>query len=242
MVETIITPRRSVRRTKAEMAAAADKQVAVVEALRDLERHDVAARLERCMATRLGRRGDPVAARTWGYRCGKAGCSYCGRTCQHRAWRSCLRWCRGLAQRSLAVVPLPNQPGGLKNATAAIRRALRDIRDGEAVKSRRWLDVGFAGVVVGDAAWLVVVHDRLDRQEVARVVRRRWPAAQLSGDIDRSPPFSFTTADRVELALLRRGGEEPFKVVVGIRQVEFGQRHQKNAGRSVVDQPMPFIW
>ncbi|WP_042442669.1 hypothetical protein [Azospirillum sp. B510] len=146
-----------------------------------------------------------------------------------------------MAQRSLVVVPLPHQPGGLQNAVKTLRRSLRDVRDGESAKSRRWLDVGFGGVVVGDAAWLVVLHDRLDRQEVTRVVRRRWPASQVSGDMDRSPPFSFITADRVELALLRRGAEEPFKVTVGLRQVA-EQYDQQNTARSAKDQPMPFIW
>ncbi|MCM8736576.1 hypothetical protein M5E06_20830 [Azospirillum sp. A1-3] len=125
---------------------------------------------------------------------------------------------------------------------AALRRALRDVRDREAGKSRRWLDVGFGGVVVGDSAWLVVLHDdRLDRQEVTRVVRRRWPGAQVLPDMSAPLTFDFNTDDLVELALARRGGEEIFKLVVGLRQIA-EERHQRDAGGSVMNLPMPFIW
>ncbi|QCO15333.1 hypothetical protein D3869_08910 [Azospirillum brasilense] len=102
--------------------------------------------------------------------------------------------------------------------------------------------MGFGGVVISDSAWLVALHDRLDRQEVTRVVRRRWGSAQVGADMPAHVPFEFTTADLVELALARRGAAEPTKITVGLRKVEFGQQHQKDAGRSVVDEPMPFIW
>lgn len=243
MDESIIIPRRAPRMTRVEIAEAARRQDEVISALRSAAgRNDVADRLEHCMAARLARRGDPAAAQTWGYRCRSAGCCWCGRTAQGRAYRAALRWGRGLVQRSLVVIPLPHPPGGLRSAVKAVRRALRDARDTESSKSRRWLDVGFGGVVVGDAAWLVVLHPRLDRQEIERVLRRRWPAARVSADLPARVPFSFTTSDLAELALARRGGEEPFKVIVGLRQVGFDQHHQEDEIRSVVGQPMPFVF
>ena len=228
--------------TRDEMSAAAERQAEVIAALRSLRRGDVADRLARCVSAHMARRGDPAAARTWPWRCGSSGCCYCGRTFQHRAYRAALRWGHGEVQRSLVVIPLFHPPGGLRGAVARIRRGLRDVRDGEAAKSRRWLSVGFGGLVVGDSAWLVALHDRLDRQELARVLRRRWPAAQVSADMSAPLPFEFTTADLVESALARRGGEEPFKVIVGLRQVGFDQHHQEDEIGSVVDPPMPFIW
>lgn len=218
MIETISVPRRAARRTRAEITTAADQQAAVVEALRGVKCNDVATRLQRCMTARLARRGDVTAARTWGFRCGKAGCSWCSRQWCHRAWRTCLRWGRGLGQRSLVMVPLPHQPGSLQNAVKKLRRSLRDVRDHEAEANRRWLAVGMGGVVVGDAAWLVVIHPRVDRQGIERVLRRRWFAARVSADLSSALPFEFTTSDLAELALARRGGEETFKVVIGLRE------------------------
>lgn len=228
--------------TRVEIVVAAERQTDVIMALRGLDRDEVAGRLERCMATRLARRDDPAAAQTWPWRCGSAGCCWCGRTALCRGWRTCLRWGRGEVQRSLVVIPLPHCPGGLRRAVATARRSLRDLLDGEVGKSRRWLAVGVGGVTVGDSVWLVAIHARLDRQELARVMQRRWPTAQISSDIPIHVPFEFTTDDHVELALARRGGEEIFKVVVGLRQVDGNPNHQQFAGRSVVDQPMPFVF
>ena len=225
------------------MAAAVERQAEVIAALRSVEHGDVANRLARCMSVHVSRRADPAAARIWPWRCGLAGCVWCGRTHQNRAWGACLRWGRGLAARSIVVIPLPHRPGELRDAIKAVRRALRDARDTESSKSRRWLDVGFGGVTVGDSVWLVALHDRLDRQELARVLRRRWPSAQVSADMSAPLPFGFTTSDLAELGLARRGAAEPTKVTVGLRQVEFGQQDQQDAGKSaVLDQPMPFTW
>src|SRR2546429_5055042 len=61
-----------------------------------------------------------------------------------------------------------------------LRPGLRDARDRTARRWRQWRTVAFAGVMGGDhRALIIVAHQRVDRQNVADVLRKRWPSTVL---------------------------------------------------------------
>src|SRR4051794_7673211 len=97
---------------------------------------------------------------------------------------------------SLVVVPLCCLPGGLRDEAARLRRALRDVRDRMAQRSRRWGGVAIAVMVSGDGAAVVLVrHPSIVRQEIAEVFGRRWPKLTVGHVGVVSPSWGFAVED-----------------------------------------------
>ena len=76
-------------------------------------------------------------------------------------WCGMSQWAAA-ATSSLAIVRIDSSTG-LSNAVRRLRRGLRDVRDRMARRSRRWRDVGFAGMIGGDGTALVMVTHRGNR-------------------------------------------------------------------------------
>jgi hypothetical protein len=62
-------------------------------------------------------------------------------------------------------------------------------------------------------AMLVVRHEGVGRGEMAEVLRRHWPDAQVTGITKASPVWNLEVEDAVELARARQG-VEPLRIVV----------------------------
>ncbi len=155
------------RRRTLEARAAQESVIAALLATGDVHPAD---RLRRCMAVRLARRGGDG----WPWTCRSPGCAWCGRSLARRWWMGMRHW---IVQEgvpvSLAVLPLPGHPTGLRAAVARLRRAVRDLRDRAAKRRAAWRAIAVAGMATGDAAHVLVRHPGVERAEIIEVLRKR---------------------------------------------------------------------
>jgi hypothetical protein len=115
---------------------------------------------------------------------------------------------------SLAILPLHHPPEMLRAAVRRLRRALRDIRDRMCRRDDRWHAVAVAGMAQGDGkAMLLVRHPGIGEAEIAEVLQRRWPDAQVTDFTTVFPVWNLGVENAVELARARRG-VEPLRIVV----------------------------
>ena len=201
-------PEVTARRRTLEAAAAQERVIAALRATGDLR---VADRLQRCMEAMTTRRngaGWPWACWTSG------GCAWCGATIKRRWWAGMRRWIMEEgAPVSLAVLPLPDHPAGLRASVARLRRALRDVRDRAARRSASWRGVALAGMSTGDgSAFVLVRHPGIARRGVVDILRKRWPEVAVVEADALEPSWSMSTQDAAELARIRRG-VEPLRIV-----------------------------
>ena len=208
-------------------------QEQVIAALRGGGDSGLADRLARCMAARFGRRSSD--GRPW--TCRSPGCSWCRTPLLRRWWSGMERWiAAGGEPVSVAVLPLLGRPGGLRSAVSRLRRACRDVRDRAARRWPRWRGVAVAGMAVGGGtAVLLIRHAGLSREEVERMVARRWPDALVGCGARPSPCWAVSVDDAVELAHARRG-VEPLRIVVLPQRV-----HLRGGGQPAAAEPMPVI-
>ena len=224
------------RRRTIEAVAEQERLIAALQGSGDTH---VAARLQRCMAAMTTRR----QGAGWPWMCrGSGGCVWCRQALGRRWWRGLRHWImEGGGAATLAVVPLPHSPGGLRPAVRRLRRAVRDVRDRAARRRRAWRAVAIAGMAAGDDQALLLVRRRqIDPEEVAEVFEARWPDAFVGPVGAVEPSWSLTTEDAAELARVRRG-VEPLRIVVPPQRVaDTGARHRHAALEMPVSlEPMP---
>ncbi len=142
---------------------------------------------------------------------------------------------------SLAVLPLSGGPASLRARVARTRRALRDVRDRAARRRAPWGGVAVAGMVTGNGtAFVLVSHPGAARQEVAAVLRRRWPAAVVGAVGAAEPSWSMPVEDAAELARTRRGVEPLRIIVLEQRAAKIGARNRTaKHGPPVRLEPVP---
>jgi hypothetical protein len=217
----------------------AERQREIISALLDAGGAHVTRRLQRCMQVRLARRrGDG-----WPEVCRSAGCAWCGPTLARRWWRGIERWIvDGGGPVSLVVLPLRHRPGELRAHVAGIRRALRDLRDRTARRNRLWRGVALAGMVAASGeAFVLVRHPGIDRTEVARVLRSRWPGAIIADVGSLSLSWEFSIEHAVGLARASRG-VEPLRIVVLARRASIQASRRDVRGPPIADlEPMPLL-
>lgn len=170
---------------------------------------DLAARLRRCADARRGR----DSGSGWPWTCRSIGCVWCRQPLIRGWWAGMRAWCLP-DDRTLALVPVLYEPGGLRMAVRRLRRALRDLRDRHARNDLRWRHVGFAGLLTGSGTAMIVV-DRgpVRRAEIFDAVRHRWAEAEVTDLTSEAPSMAMTVADAVEVASVRRGAE-PLRLLV----------------------------
>lgn len=159
-----------------------------------------------------------------------------------------LRWWRGLrhwvAQNggpvSVAVLPLGHEAGRLRAAVSRLRRACRDVRDRAAGRNGRWRGVVMAGLATGGGTALVLVgHAGVERDEVGRVLCRRWPGAAVGDAATTLPSWNMSGEDAAELARARRGAE-PLRVVVAAQHV--ARQDGVGGNADVWADPLPIVF
>ncbi len=142
---------------------------------------------------------------------------------------------------SLAVVPLPHDPGGLRPASVRLRRGLRDVRDRMARRDASWSSVALAGMATGDGtAFVLVRHPAVERPEIADVLRRRWPDRVLGDAAAAEPSWRMATEDAADLARARRG-VEPLRIVIPAQRVANASEYGGDAvhGATPRFEPLP---
>jgi hypothetical protein len=201
------TPPLTARRRTAEAAAEQARVIAALAATGDMQ---VAGRLRRCMEAMTSRRNGGG----YPWTCRGVGCAWCRQSLGRRWWRGMRFWItEGGAPVTLAILPLPHRPGGLRAAVAHLRRACRDVRDRAARRRARWKGIAMAGMATGDAAHVLVRHPRVDPLEVAEVLAARWPES-IVGDVDAAEPsWALAVEDAAALARVGRG-VEPLRVLI----------------------------
>ncbi len=232
-------PPMTARRGWAEVSAS---QVRVISALRESGDLHIADRLTRCMQARAARRQNDG----WPWACRSSGCVWCGGTLARRWWRGLVRWAMedGTAPVTLAILPLHHRAGELPAAVARLRRALRDVRDRAALRRTAWGGVAVAEMATGDGtAFVLVRHPGVARQEVAALLRRRWPAAVVREVGTEEPSWSMSVEDAAELARTRRGVEPLRIVILPQRAANTGERHSNTAHETAEPfAPMPIAF
>ncbi len=218
--------------TDHQMATMYATQQEVIVALTEVDEVDLAGRLGRCMSARRSRHnGDG-----WPFTCRSAACVWCRRPMIRSWWCGMSQWAAA-ATSSLAIVRI-DSPTGLSNAVRRLRRGLRDVRDRMARRSRRWRDVGFAGMIGGDGTTLVMVtHQGIDRRGVQDVLCRRWPDVAVKALEQEEPAVAMTAEDAAALGQCR-GGVEPLRVAVmpqHDRQLTISPIHRTDAGSCAMD-------
>ena len=152
--------------TSREMDLSYITQQKVIEILHEIQDHDLAARLERCMTARQERHfGDG-----WPYSCRSVACLWCCRAMIRGWWAGFLYWAKAATTSTLAIIPLQS-PSGLPDAVRRLRRSLRDVRDRTARRRRVWRSVCFAGMAGGDGKALVMIsHEGVDRKRASEAL------------------------------------------------------------------------
>jgi hypothetical protein len=219
--------------TNRQMAMMHTAQQQVIVALRGTGEVDLAGRLDRCMTARRERRGGDG----WPLTCRSAACVWCRRSMIRSWWLGMQGWSAEATTSSLAIIPV-RSPSGLPGAVRRLRRGLRDVRDRMARRSRRWRDVGFAGMIGGDGTTLVMVtHQGIDRREVQDVLCGRWPDVAVKALEQEEPAVAMTAEDAAALGQCRRG-VEPLRVAVmpqHDRQLTISPIHRTDAGSCAMD-------
>jgi hypothetical protein len=184
------------------------RQREVVTALRAIGADNIAARLQRCVAARVGR-----SRQHWPWRCHSSGCQWCGPRAGRRWWRGIEEWAVMSGEPcALVVISAPQLP--IMETAPRLRRGLRDVRDRAARLDRRWRSVSMAGVVDCSGRALVLVrHPSLPPDAVASRMARRWPSASLHPPGSLAPRFDLTVPLAVALAAKRRG-VQPLRIVI----------------------------
>jgi hypothetical protein len=100
-------------------------------------------------------------------------------------------------------------------------------------RSRRWRDVGFAGMAGGDGTALVLVsHEGVDRDEVLDVLRQRWPEVAVKTFEQETPTWAMAAEGAADLGRCRRG-IEPLRLVIM-------PQHERQIASPVIE-PMPLV-
>lgn len=232
---------RAPRSRRAWLHEAEGHQQEIIDRLRALGADHIADRLGRCQRVRTSRRG--ASASTWPWRCRSAGCWSCRRTQITAEWRSL---CNGglvpTPAQTVMTVPLYAAGAGLRNAVLHLRRSLRDYRDREARRDRRWRSVAFAGLADSERAYLLCWHPRIAPGEIEVVLGQRWPS--IRGIPAEIGDFGGTDGrlsddDAVTLALLGRG-IEPLRVrVMAMGRGSSGRRPSASQERWAA--PLPIL-
>ena len=226
------------RRATLVARAAQERVIATLAATGDTL---VADRLQRCLEAMTTRRQG--AGYPW--TCRGAGCAWCGRSLLRRWWRGMRAWiAQDGAPVSLAVLPLPAHPDGIRGAAAGLRRALRDVRDRTARQHTSWSGVALAGMATGDGSVFVLVrHPGIERPEIASVLRRRWPALVVGDAVAAEPSWRMATGDAADLARARRG-VEPLRIVIPAQRAADARTPGRTAAeeRRTRFEPMPTMF
>ena len=101
-----------------------------------------------------------------------------------------------------------------------------------------------AGMATCDGtAFVLVSHPGMARSEVAKVLRKRWPAAVLQDAGAAEPHWSMSTEDAAEVARIRRG-VEPLRIVVLPQHAAAAAAADKigRNGAPVMVEPMPILF
>jgi hypothetical protein len=97
--------------------------------------------------------------------------------------------------------------------------------------------VAASGIVLGDAAHVLMVHQGLSRAEVITALTC-WPTVTVVDDVEAMPTDDLCVADILALAAARRG-IEPLRFCVG--PVAARRRSQARYVVPTVVDPMPVI-
>jgi hypothetical protein len=216
--------KRTVRRCATATEAAA--------ALRASGHGMAAAKLDKCMSART-LRGTGRRPRI----CGCAACPWCANAVCGRWALGCAKWIGVEEAPSVTSVALllSWRAGAMRIAVRRIRRALRDWRDRLSREDGRWSGVAVAGLVGADGILVLHIrHDALPADAVTSMIRRRWPAAYIARANVLS--FDWTMADRLELAMARRG-TEPIRVILAPQG--WHSEFEPPSPDSCVIEPMP---
>lgn len=225
--------------TRAEMQALREASRQIVAALRDIGATDVADRLERCALARSHR---IIGRRHW--TCRSAGCPWCCRPLGTRWLTTLLDRTGDGTDVSTVIVPLAPTEGDLRSIVRTFRRTLRDLRDRAGRRRRNWRRLSAAGMLIpggtGRVVLLRVQHAGLARSEVAAFFNHRWPHSTISAalSVPRIPAADMPLADRISLALLRRG-IEPLRIALAPQ----GERSSRLRHRPLpIVEPMPLLF
>jgi hypothetical protein len=149
-------------------------------------------------------------------------------------WRSCLTTCHGDRVIRLSI-PVPHQQG---EVALAVRRLTRRLRWWREQQGRWYRDVAASGIVLGDAAHVLMVHPGLSRAEVVNALRC-WPTVTVVDDVEAMPADDLGVSDIVALAGARRG-IEPLRLWVGPSSIRcISGEPVKRAANTV--EPMPML-
>lgn len=204
------------RSTRAALAEAEAIQGRTISALSVLGEDDISARLTRCQSARILRH------ERW--RCLSAGCWSCRRTAVRAWWRGILAWS---PPGVLLMFRLHHTAGQIIETSRRLRRALRDFRDRRARKHFSWRDIAMAGLVTGDAGWVLA-----SGMPAMAVFGQRWADVRLADSIE-MPSAVMPVLDCVQLAIACRG-IQPLRLFVGARG-------GSGAARQPVIDPMPML-
>lgn len=221
------------------MNALVDASHQTVAALRSMHADSIADRIERCAAARCHR---VAGQRPW--TCRGPGCPWCCRSLLAHWQTTLFDWLGFDTETSTIVVDLSADHRDLRVVVRAFRRALRDLRDRAGRRWRTWRTLRAAGIlvpaVVGRRVVLRVHHKGLTRPEVETLFKCRWPSATIS--TSPAAPYTSTVsmsdADRMSLALLRRG-LEPLRIVLSA-QGDRASRLRSRPAPMVAPMPMLF--
>jgi hypothetical protein len=150
-----------------------------------------------------------------------------------------LRLWVGTDEVSTVKVPITYEPGDLRHAVRALRRAIRDLRDrrGRRPGGKMWRRMAVGGLLGADGyAVLHVHHAGVAKTDLLAMLARQWPDVGLCHP-DIPLALDWSVEDRVALARIRRSAE-PLRVVVAPQGTRVPIAQARSGGYNL--EPMPY--